>query len=132
MIALEILLTEQGDRYTKILPERVEAFLGWIGFWEQNNFGERIKEVYRLRCGYVHDGKIEGITKKDLLFTDDLLFNIMFNLCNLSSLFESKKSIIEFSEKVKAEHILGIISKVRSKKLTFVSRSYNKKDYDEI
>lgn len=132
MIALELLLTEQGDKYTDVLPKRIEAFLGWVGFWDTDNYAERITEVYRKRCTFVHDGERENITIEDLLFTDDLLYNLLLNLVHHIERFSSKQAVIDFSRQVEAEHILGIRPRVRPKTLTFVSRRYSPKDYEEI
>jgi hypothetical protein len=134
MIALEILLTQHDRhrRYTDILPERIEAFLGWIGFWDTDNYTERIAEVYGKRCDFVHAGKREHITVEDLLFTDDLLYNLLFNLIHHINHFPSREAVIDFADKVKAEHTLGIKSRVRPKTLTFVSHHYSPKDYQEI
>lgn len=132
MIALELLLTNQGDKYANVLPKRIEAFLGWIGFWDTENYEERIEQLYKKRSAFVHDGNREGILKKDLLFSDDLLLNLLLNIVNYIHIFSSKDKIIDFSEKVEAEHKLGLASKVRPKKLIFVSRHYSKEDIDEI
>lgn len=132
MIALEVLLTRQGDKYTDALPMRVEAFLGWVSHWEVDGYLESIQELYRKRCAFVHNGKREDITIADLLFTDDLLLNLLSNLMRHISVFRSKNDVIEFSKKVEAEHVLGIRSKVRPKTLRFFSRTYKDKDYEEI
>ncbi|HKZ77078.1 MAG TPA: hypothetical protein VJ124_02055 [Pyrinomonadaceae bacterium] len=132
MIALELLLTKQGDRYTDVLPKRIEAFLGWIGFWASENYEERIREAYRKRCDLVHRGDRDAITRRDLLFSDDLLLNVLINIVNYIKLFDSKEKIIEFAEKVEAEHRLGQRSKVRPKRLRFFSRRYSEEDFEEI
>lgn len=132
MIALELLLTRQGDKYTEVLPKRIEAFLGWVGFWDVDNYSDRIKEVYKKRSAFVHDGRRENITIKDLLFTDDLLLNLIVNLIQHIKLFESKDKVIEFSRKIEAEYILGVKPKIRPKTLQFISRHYTEKDYQEM
>ena len=45
MIALESLLTRQGDTYTEMLPNRAEAFLGWTNNWQSGNFKEHIRTI---------------------------------------------------------------------------------------
>jgi hypothetical protein len=132
MIALETLLTKQTDKYTDALPKRVEAFLGWIGFWETENYEQRIREAYQKRCIFVHSGNNSTITKQDILFTDDLLLNLLYNITKFYRIFKSKNDIIEFADKVEAEHKLGIRSKVRPKKLMFISRKYSEKDLNEM
>ena len=80
----------------------------------------------------MHEGKTEGIDKKLLLFTDDLLFNILVNIVKHIDIFRSKEQIIRFSKKVQAEHLLGRKSRVRPKKLVMISRRYRHKDFDEM
>ena len=135
MIAIESLLTRQGDKYTEILPKRIEAFIGWIGYWDDNNYNERIKGVYKKRCQYVHDGNDSKIKIEDLLFTDDLLLNIMLNLISHHKIFKSKEDIYDFTDKVSAEHVLGIIgdkSKIRPRTLRVLSKRYTDDDYKKI
>lgn len=122
MIAIEALLMKQGDKYTEVLPKRIEAFIGWVGYWVKANYKEKIKDVYNKRCQYVHDGNETNIEIKDLLFIDDILFNMLVNIIYHINLFKSKEDIISFTEKVSAEHVLGIVgkkSKVRPKTLMF-------------
>ncbi len=122
MIIVEMLLTEQGDKYSDNLPERAEAFIGWVGYWNEKKFEERIRNVYKKRCQFVHDGNSENITVEDVLFTDDLVFNLMWNIVSHIKIFPTKKSVIEFSDKVKAEKLLGIKSKTQPKTLKFMNR----------
>ena len=117
MIVLEMLLTQQGDKYRTIMPQRVEAFLGWAGWWDECQFPDRIREAYTLRCKLVHDGDSDGIEKKHVLFTDNLLMSLLVNMTTHSTLFSSKQAVFKFAEKVAAEHLLGLKSKVRPKKL---------------
>lgn len=132
MIALEVLLTHKGDKYPDDLLERIEALLGWAGFWKENNFKERIERIYYLRSSLVHDWETSDITKKDLLFTDDLIFNLLLNICKFTNIIKSKNDIISFSERVKAEKILEIEPTVRPKDMEFVSRHYSQKDFEEF
>jgi hypothetical protein len=132
MIVLEMLLAEQGDRYPEILPKRIEAFLGWVGYWSVNEYEQRIKDVYKKRCKFVHDGKRDQIEVSDLLFTDDLLLNLLANLVSHPKVFSSKDEVIKFADKVEAEHTLGIKPRVRPKTLRFFSRTYTEEDFQEI
>lgn len=132
MIALERLLTKGGDKVKEALPERCEAFLGWVGFWKQRRFRERLDDAYAKRCSLVHRGEAAGITKKLLLFTDDLLYNVLLNLVKHIAIFPSKEHVIEFSSKVQAEHLLGVKSKVRPKNLVAISRRYRHRDFEEM
>ncbi len=132
MIAIELLLTRQGDKYLNALPERAEAFLGWAVDWKKAKYEERIREIYEKRCKFVHDGNREAITIKDVLFSDDLLLNVINNIVKYPKLFFSKEKLIKFSEKVKAEHLLGIKSKVRPKSLQFFNIHYQNDDFKKI
>ncbi len=131
MIALELLLTKQGDEVGEALPTRAEAFLGWVDDWTDENFVDRIRNVYSKRNSLVHQGKRELIERKDLFFTDDLLFNLLSNIVRHYRIFSNKKSIIEFSKKVEAEHLLGIKSITRSKSLRYIRRSYSDRDFED-
>ncbi|MFC1872497.1 hypothetical protein ACFLYV_02110 [Chloroflexota bacterium] len=132
MIAIEMLLSERGDTYIDVLPERVESILGWVGFWSVDDYSRKIREVYKKRCGFVHDGKINNISIPDLLFTDDILLNLLVNIVNNPQTFYSKQSVVDFADKVKAEHLLGRKSRVRPKSLQFTSRLYSEEDLLEI
>jgi hypothetical protein len=135
MIAMESLLTRQGDKYTEVLPKRIEAFIGWVGYWETDNYEEKIECIYKKRCQYVHDGNDSNIEIQDLLFTDDLLLNVLINLIGHHKIFKTKDDVIDFSIKVSAEHTLGIVgdkSKVRPKTLQFMSKNYTEDDYKQI
>ena len=132
MIALEILLTEQGDKYANALPARAGAFIGWVGFWETDDYPARIADLYNKRCALVHSGRWHNISIQDLLFTDDLLFNLLSNLIRHIDRFPSKEAVLDFSRKVQAEHTLGIKPRIRPRTLTFVSRSYTRRDLKAI
>lgn len=135
MIAIETLLTRQGDKYTDELPKRIEAFIGWVSYWTVDDYQSNIESVYKKRCQYVHDGNDANIEPRDLLFTDDILFNLLYNLVVHYKIYSSKVQVIEFSEKIAAEKVLGIVgtkSKVRPKTLHFISKKYTEKDYEKI
>ena len=83
----------------------------------------------------MHDGNDSNIEIKDLLFTDDLLLNIMLNLIAHHKIFNSKNDVIEFTKKVAAEHVLGIVgdkSNIRPKTLRFLSKYYSDEDFEKI
>lgn len=135
MIALDLLLITSGDKHSDVFPKRAEAFLGWAGFWQTQNYEQRVNEVYRKRNALVHEGAREVVTKRDLLFTDDLILNLLANLVRFPDLFGSKEKIVEFAEKVEAEHKLGMKSRVQPDGLRFLlrfSRTYTEKDLNDI
>lgn len=127
-VALETLLTRQESGVGSVLPERAEALLGWarlsrepdVTLWEAREYEARIEEIYRKRNALLHQGKREGISEDDIVFTDHLLLNLLGNLVARPDIFSSKDALVEFSEKVRAERILGVRLRVRPKDLRFV------------
>ncbi|WP_152669455.1 hypothetical protein [Synechococcus sp. GFB01] len=136
MIAIEVLLVEEQDKQKDALPERVEAFIGWVGYWHTRAYEKRLREAYKKRCLYVHSGAFSEIQIKDLLFMDDILLNVLANILGHPAIFVSKRAVIEFSNKVSAEKILGLQrpgkSRVRPKTLLHISRQYSESDLAEI
>lgn len=132
MIALETLLTRQGDKYTDKLPERVESFIGWTVDWSIKNYQYKIIDVYKKRCKFVHSGCREEIDISDVLFTDMLLLNIFINISKHANVFSSKEDVLAFSEKVQAERVLGVKPRVRPKTISFWNPRYGTKDYENL
>lgn len=128
VIALERLLARQGDTYTEVLPQRAEAFLGWVGYWQMGRFNARIKDVYRKRSGLVHAGQREAIEPSDLLFMDDLMANLLLNLVLHTRQFPTKSAVVDFAKRVEAERILGVKPRARPKTLRFWHRRYSADD----
>jgi len=132
MIAIELLLTRQGDLYSSALPARAEAFIGWTSDWVLEDYEARIKSIYRKRCDLVHSGRRDQLSIDDVLFSDIILLNVFTNIVRHPKLFNSKESIVKFSERVQAEHVLGLKSKVRPKTLMFSRRKYGSEEYKKI
>ena len=132
MIAIETLLTHQGDSYSDALPKRVEAFIGWTTDWSVENFENKIGEVYKKRSALVHAGKSHDLQIEDLLFTDIILVNIFYNILKHIKLFPNKNALIEFSKKVEAENTLGMKPRIRPKTISYISLQYSGKDYESI
>ena len=107
--------------------ERIEAFLGWVGFWDERESEERIRDAYRARLNPVYEGDTSGVTEEMLQFTDDLVLNLFVNLPKHLKSFNSKDAVIRFAERVKAERILGLKAKVRPKTLRVMVSRYEKK-----
>lgn len=87
------------------------------------------------RCRYVHDGAFSDIQIKDLLFMDDILLNVLANIISHPEIFSSKRSVINFSNKISAAKILGLHTRkagVRLKTLFHVSRNYSESDLARI
>ncbi|MDP1548933.1 MAG: hypothetical protein Q8L97_02065 [Nitrosomonas sp.] len=132
MIALELLLTKQGDTYTDMLPKRVEAFLGWMTRWDSCKFEEQIRSIYKKRCAFVHAGDQSSVEISDILFSDVLILNVLINIAIHPVLFKSKEDLVNFSEKVEAEKVLGLKSKIRPKTITAILPIYRDDDYKKI
>jgi hypothetical protein len=132
MIALETLLTKQGDTYTEMLPRRVESFLGWMNSWKSGSYEERIRSIYKKRCDFVHKGDGSTISVEDVLFSDVLILNVLINIVNHPEIFGSKEDLVSFSKKVEAENVLGIKGKVRPKTIRASLPVYLEKDYKNI
>ncbi len=132
MIAIEMLLTHRGDKYSEMLPLRAEAFIGWAAAWTNENYKERIQSLYKKRSDFVHRGLRDDIKIADLLFSDTLLWNVLVNILKHPQIFDSRASVIEFSEKVAAEKKLGIETTVTPKTFTFINPRYNDRDLRQI
>ena len=128
MIAFELLLTQQGDSYSKVLPKRAKAFLGWLDQWNAEDFPGKIEQLYDLRCRFVHDGNTKNITIPDLLFTDTLVVNIFADICRSLALFPTKSAVIDFAEMVAAQELLGL----KDTSFQFMQHVYNEEDYRTI
>lgn len=133
MIAIELLLTKQGDSYSDKLPERAEAILVWMLIhWGRDKFREAIRGLYAKRCSLVHSGNRSAIKIPDLLLSDTILLNLFINIVKHPKIFYSKEKLIEFSEKVQAEYVLNIKPKIRPKTFRYRGPVYSKSDYEKI
>lgn len=132
VIALEMLLVGQSEKIEEKLIERSSYLLDWAEHWKKENIEERIRTVYKKRCDYVHDGKTSSITKEDLIFTDDLIFNIFNNIINCVEKIDSKGTLIEFSDKYKAEKKLSLTSQYQFGKFQYLTKTYESIDIDRL
>jgi hypothetical protein len=132
IIALEMLLTNSEDKIVEALVQRAEYFLGWNEQWEKDNYELRIREIYKKRCDFIHEGDKKHITIKDLLFTDDLIFNILNNIVRCSNIIKDRKDIIDYSQKYEAEKLLKLKSKFRLGKFEIMRNHYTEEDYKRI
>jgi hypothetical protein len=132
IIALEMLLVDQNEKIKDKLIERSAYFLDWSENWENDNIEERIIGIYKKRCDYVHDGRYSDITKEDLIFSDELIFNVFNNLINYIDKISSKAKLIEFSDNYQCEKKLGLNSKFQFGKFKYVKTIYKQIDFNEI
>src|SRR5690606_20271832 len=105
------------DKLSEALPARVEAFIGWSQDWQVSDYEGRIRELYQKRSTVVHRGARDAVSMVDVLFSDELIVNVLMNIVRHPSLFGSKAKVVEFSEKVRAERLLGVRPRVRPKTL---------------
>ena len=132
IIALETLLTKREGKYSEKLPERTEAFIGWAQDWHVENFDKKIRDMYKKRSIFVHNGRRDEINIEEILFSDELLLNVFVNIVRHPKIFESKEKLIKFSEMVQAERTLGIRPKVRPKTFAILRQRYTKEDLVKI
>jgi hypothetical protein len=132
VITLEMLLIKRGERISEKLSERAEYFLGWNEEWTKENYEQRIKEIYSKRCDFVHNGDVRLIEIKDLLFTDDLIFNILNNIIRFQGKINDFEKIVEFTEKYKAEKLLDQKSKYQFGKFEIMRKHYTPDDFQNI
>lgn len=132
VIAIEMLLVNQGEKIEKKIIERSSYLLDWCDEWKNEQIEKRIKDIYQKRCLYVHDGKHQKITKEDLIFTDDLIFNIYNNLLKNIKKINSKGKLIEFSDKYKCEKELDLKSKFQFAKFEYMRKEYEVSDIKKI
>jgi hypothetical protein len=111
---------------------RCEYFLGWNEDWKNEKYDSRIREIYKRRCDFVHNGDIKLIEVKDLLFTDDLIFNILNNIVRCRNQIKDINDIFEYSEKYEAEKLLNQSSKYQFGKFELMRKHYTDEDYKEI
>ena len=132
VITLEMLLIKRGERISEMLSERAEYFLGWNEEWTKENYEKRIKEIYNKRCDFVHKGDLRLIEIKDILFTDDLIFNILNNIIRCQKMINDFDNIVEYSEKYKAEKLLNQKSKYQFGKFELMRKHYTSDDFQNI
>lgn len=117
MIALETLLTYQGDKFPDAIIERLNAFFSWYFQRHSGQWEKTIKRLYKLRCKMVHDGETGEIKTEDLISADTLLYNVLINIGIAIKAIKNKKDLIHLAEIIKARKVLGI-----NKRLPFRAR----------
>ena len=115
MIAIETLLSVQGDKFPSSLVDRIVALFGWMTNEDSEPWKLTIDRLYKLRCGYVHDGKHGSITGDDLFEADTILQNLLANVCKNTKYIRCKADIAALSERVAAMQVLGLPIKRREK-----------------
>jgi len=134
MIAIEILLKKQGEKYMDVMPKRINDLFGWIYEDDERaikSVHKVAERLYKLRNNFVHSAEENSIRVDDLIETDVILSNLLYNFCQLITRFKSQDEIIRFSEECGARRILGLKIK-RPEKLRFLRMHYYKKDFERI
>lgn len=109
MIGIETLLTRAGDKFPDELINRLNALFSWR-FSQDGTFvwNNKIKEIYKLRCEAIHNGKISKITVEHLIITDLIIQNLLYNICKSTKHIKEKQDLIMFTKESQAREILNI------------------------
>ena len=111
MMALETLLLSGEGKHKENLISRIQAFIGWSSMWDSDGYEQKIERLYETRNSLVHDGKIESVGMDNLLESDNLIFNVLYNVVVHIDRFKKKEDLIQFANLVGAERKLKIKSK---------------------
>jgi len=115
------------------LAKRVEIFLGWAGFWgHDKDFIAKVEDMHKVRHRIVHQADLSELRLDHLLFSDDLVFNLLLNLVKQYQLFKRQGDVIEFCRKIEAERILKLKPRVRPKSFRATAPRYSDKDRAEV
>lgn len=112
-IAIDNLLSNPGEKYPDCLIDRLNALFGWLTDEKLEAWKPAIKRLYDLRNEMVHYGDTRRIRTEDLILSDNILYNILYNICRFINHFPKKQSLIDLSIRVNARRILG--QKVRER-----------------
>jgi len=130
MITLEILLTQRNEKESIEIPKRINTLIGWHEQWSNDNYISKIQEIYDKRCKFVHEGDLNSITVNDLLFSDEIVFNVFNNLVNNIDIIQGIDDLKKLTEKVEAAELLKEkIGEINIRPpFVFVTREYSAKD----
>ncbi|MCG8606296.1 HEPN domain-containing protein, partial [bacterium] len=106
IIALETLLHsgERNEQIAKVLYERLYALFGWMNNDDPQHLEQIVERIYGLRCDFVHRGDYSAITVEDLITTDEILLNLLYNICHNINFFSDRQKVIE----IQARRTLGL------------------------
>jgi len=108
MIAIESLFKiNPSDKFPSSMIERYNALFGWITEEDPRPWEYVLKRLYELRCKFVHDGDIGDIKTTDIIHSDCILFNLLFNICRSIKCFPTSQSFTKLTKKINARRILG-------------------------
>ncbi|MCX5998246.1 MAG: hypothetical protein NTU41_01285, partial [Chloroflexi bacterium] len=106
-----------------------KAFLGYCPLWDKYQLRKRIERLYELRCGLVHEGRRKDIGTSDLIFSDELVRNLLRSMFDNRRHISSKASIIEFAERETAKAKLGLKPRSPSWRYLYGQTAYTDEDY---
>ncbi len=130
MIAIETLLARKGDKYRKVLEDRIFALFGWVTHGTREHWRQSIERLYDLRCDLVHEGAGDQITAGDLLDADMLLANLLTNLVRMTDRIQKKEDLVEFARRIDAREVLGLPLRDGTEPLTYMRRhNSNSRDW---
>ncbi len=132
IIALELLLTNRGEDIKAKLTERLIALFGWITNEDSAVWEKLIDKIYGLRSDFVHKGSFEAITIQDVVTSDTLLYNLLYNICCQTKFIKSKNDIIALSDRLNARKTLGLPYIDRPKKLRYTRHSTTIREFKKI
>jgi len=121
MIAIEVLLTNEGDKFPDAIVKRLSALFGWLALEDSTSWHDLVGELYELRCKFVHDGIYKDISFFQVSKADMLLANLLDNLPKLLRIFKCKSDVISFANKLEARRILGM-KLIRPKNISFITK----------
>jgi len=108
MIAIDSLLQlDPSERYPDLIINRYFVLFGWLTDEDPKFWKSKLERLYKLRCKMVHNGDISDIKTEDLIESDNVLFNLLYNICRFIKVFPNKQSLTNLSKKIEARRILG-------------------------
>ena len=133
MIVIEMLLKNNDqEKFMKVIPGRVEAFFDWSKALNSNPnkrtgdlIENKLKAIYDKRNNLVHQGEYHKISIEDLLFSDELVRNLMSNIMHHISIFRNQQALISFCEIRKAQKVLKLKKTNQPGSLFYVVKNYS-------
>lgn len=100
--AIEALLKEGRKDTTGMIVDKIEALFHWA--LEFNK--QRFEEIYKKRCNITHEGAYEEGTCEDLVYLDEVIFNLLNIICKLNKTVKCKNDITKYTKKYFAYKVL--------------------------
>jgi hypothetical protein len=123
MIAIEVLLSQQGDKHRVVIANRINSFFSWYFDNNDKRWKNIVNRLYNLRCDLVHDGTGENLNGLDLYYAEILLRNLLRNICMKPYRFPAKQAIADHARKVEARRVLELPLFTKDEGFWFSKRS---------